>query len=266
LVSPFFGVGLAIIIFLGVWYFFAPNKRVKYWKFYLLVGWFFGMLLPVVTTAEGIPHGLRGIGVIPPLFIISAWALYEFAQIIWKLHKKLWQRVMSYKKDPSWVSQNSFTPPRMRLVNIGLKAVVVCFFAALILQTYFLYFVYAANDPANFYYFRSDLTPVSQYLVQRCDKAHTYLVLDQFSVQTTDYLTSNRYGHFSDPCNVPYHQVDPEHVWELSGLTPQDEVVFTQSSAFDTVKFKQYHQDFHLVMEERNKFQQTVMAVYKMGN
>jgi len=263
LVSPFFGAGLAVIIVLGVWYFFAPNKRFKYWKYYLLLGWFFGMLLPVVTTAEGIPHGLRGIGVIPPVFIISAWALYEFAQIIWQAHKKLWQRAMSYNKDPHWMNQNSFTPPRMMLVNIGLKAIVVCFCAALILQTYFLYFVYAANDPANFYYFRSDLTPVSQYLAQRCDKAHTYLVLDQYSVQTTDYLTSNRYGHFDDSCNVPYHQVDPERAWELSGLTPADEVVFTQSSVFDAVKFKQYHPDFRLILEDRNKFNQSVMAVYK---
>lgn len=275
LVSPFFGAGLAVIVVLGVWYFFAPNKRSLYWKYYLLLGWFFGMLLPVVSTAEGIPHGLRGIGVIPPVFIISAWALYEFAQMIFKLHKKLWDRVLHYYNNPSRVAGSQFAPSRLRLVNFGLKMVAVCFCLALILQTYFLYFVYAANSPEYFYAFRADLTTVSQYLVNRCSnfvaaglgstKEHTYLILDAYSIQTTDYLTSDPKGNFSQPCNVPYHQVDPEHAWELSGLTSGDQVVFTQSSMFDTVKFKQYHPSAHLSLEYRNQFNQDVLAVYKIS-
>lgn len=265
LVSPFFGAGLAVIIVLGIWYFFAPNKRSGWWKYFLLLGWFFGMLLPVVSTAEGIPHGLRGIGVIPPVFIISAWALYEFAQIILKLHKKLWQHVLYHYNDPQWIKDTHFIPARMRFVNGGLKLVAVCFCLALILQTYFLYFVYAANEPANFYYFRSDLTVVSDYLIQRCDKQHTYLILDKFSVQTTDYLTSNPEGNFNDPCNVPYIQVDPENSWQLSGLTSADQIVFTQSSMFDTKKFKQYHPEAHLYIDHIDKFNQNVMAVYKIN-
>lgn len=266
LVSPFFAVGLIVVVFLGFLYFFAPNKRQKNWKYFALTGWFFGMMLPVVTTAEGIPHGLRGIGIIPPLFIISALALYEFAMIIVKAHKRLWTHVLHRYQDPDWTKDAQFIPPRMRLVNLGLKLVVVCFCAALISQTYFLYFVYAANEPANFYYFRSDLTPVSQYLVERCDREHSYLVLDKFSVQTTDYLTSDPKGNFNSPCSVPYQQVDPENSWQLANLTSADEVIFTQSSMFDTKKFKTYHPDFHLTLEYRNKFNQSVMAVYKMAN
>jgi hypothetical protein len=245
-------------------YFFAPAKKEGYWKYFLLGSWFWLMLMPVITTAEGIPHGLRSIGVIPPVFIISAWALYEFAQIIMKLHKKLWQHVLYKYKDPQWVKYNYFTPPRMRIVNFGLKLIVVVFVVALTLQTYFLYFVYAYNDPSNFYYFRSDLTTVSDYLVKHCDKKHTYLILDKFSVQTTDYLTSDPKGNFTSLCNVPYTQVDPENSWQLTGLTSADEIVFTQSSMFDTKKFKQYHPNFHLREEIRNKFGQSVMAVYKI--
>ncbi len=55
LVSPFFGAGLIIISFLGIWYFFAPNRRAKYWNFFLLTGWFWGMLLPELATAERHP-------------------------------------------------------------------------------------------------------------------------------------------------------------------------------------------------------------------
>ncbi|MDE2312367.1 MAG: hypothetical protein KGJ93_04765, partial [Patescibacteria group bacterium] len=254
LVSPFFGVGLLFVIYFAVAYFFQPAKKAKRWKFYLLFGWFFGMLLPVITTAEGIPHGLRGIGVIPPVFIVSAWALYEFGVAIKKLHRRLHER---WRGTESW---------QYRLVSRSFKLVAVLFVAALVSQTYFLYFVYAYNDPANFYYFRSDLTPVSQYLRQRCDKDQAYLVLDKFSVQTTDFLTSDPKGNFNDRCNVPYRQVDPENAWQLAGLKPGDQVIFTQSSIFDTHKFKQYHPEAHLVMEMRDKFGEAVMAVYKIIN
>lgn len=269
LVSPFFGGGLAVIIVLGIWYFFAPNKRAAYWKYYLLLGWFFGMLLPVIATAEGIPHGLRGIGVIPPVFIVSAWTIYEFYQLLLKGHNKIWSQYRPFgawtNRDRPLIGQDSQCFG-FRIVTVALKTLAVCFCLALVLQTYFLYFVYAANDPVNFYYFRSDLTPVSQYLVQRCDKKHTYLILDKFSVQTTDYLTSNRYGNFSDPCSVPYVQVDPENSWQLANLTSKDQIVFTQSSMFDTVKFKQYHPNAHLYLEYRNQFNQDVLAVYKITN
>jgi len=40
--------------------------------------------------------------------------------------------------------------------------------------------------------------------------------------------------------------------------------VFTQSSLFDTAKFKKFHPESYLSFEVRNKFNQTVMAVYKI--
>ncbi len=274
--SPFFGVGLILATLLGIWYFFAPNKKEKYWPFFLLTVWFWGMMLPVVATAEGMPHGLRSIGLIPAVFIISAWVLYEFGALIWKVHKKIWNKVLTHFKDPQWQKNHILTPLRMHVANLGLKLVVVCFILALISQTYFLYFVYAANSPENFYYFRSDLTSVSKYLVDRCKtslnaggqstKETTYLVLDKFSVQTPDYFTSDPKGNFNDPCNVPYTQVDPENSWELKNLKLNDEVVFTQSSMFDTKKFKATHPEFRLNLEYRNKFNQSIMAVYKIKN
>ncbi len=285
LVSPFFGAGLAIMVVLGIWYFFAPNKRASWWKYYVLIGWFFGLMLPVVTTAEGIPHGLRAIGIIPPIFIISAISLYEFGAWIYKQHKKIWQDCWCHPTTSDWetaqqgaVHEDVRHPhfSRFQFLTGALKFVVVCFVVALSLQTYLLYFVYAYNNDTNFYYFRSDLTPVSQYLVDRCNKSmldgsgstrdNTFLVLDKFSVQTTDYLTSNRYGHFDDPCNVPYHQIDPENSWELPNLEPGQQVVFTQSSIFDIAKFKQYHPKARLREEKINKFGQEVLAVYENGN
>jgi hypothetical protein len=143
---------------------------------------------------------------------------------------------------------------------------VVCFVIALIAQTYVLYFVYAAHSPENFYAFRSDLTTVSQYLKQHGDRDHTYLVVDKFSVQTTEYLTSVDGAHPQNRRNQPYKQVDPEDAWRLNRLTSRDEIVFVQSSLFDIKKFKQFHPEFRLYREDRNQFGQTVMAVYKAQN
>jgi 4-amino-4-deoxy-L-arabinose transferase-like glycosyltransferase len=71
-------------------FFFSIKKLITYFKsrnysslsvYCLLFGWFFVMLLPGILTFEGIPHSLRVIGVIPPVFIFSglaAWKIYEF--------------------------------------------------------------------------------------------------------------------------------------------------------------------------------------------
>jgi len=278
LISIFFGLGLVAVTFLGLRYIFSPRKKAHYWKYSLLAVWFWGMLLPVITTAEGIPHGLRSIGAIPVVFIISALGLYYFGVLaIWfhnRAHPKQfketggdWQQLLIDKMHvrKTEISEQVETF-RSRVVIGFFKLTVVCFTVAIFLQTYFLYFVYAANSPENYYAFRSDLTPVSKYLVQRCQKDSTYLILDKFSVQTTDYLTSDWHGNFNSPCNVPYKQVDPESAWELKDLKKDEQIVFTQSSIFDIKKFKEYYPEAYLSLEYRNKFNQAVMAVYKVSN
>ncbi len=257
LVSPFFGVGLIVISLFGIWYFFAPNKRSGYWKYYVLTGWFWGMLIPEISTAESIPHGLRSAGTIPPVFIISAVAIYYFCFYLYKLHLRL---------HTNW-------PRGQRLVRAAFLTLCACFVVALTLQTYFLYFVYAANSPEYFYSFRADLTPVSEYLVSRCEdslaagqgstKSTTFLVLDPYSVQTTDFLTSNAKGNFNDPCNVPYQDVDPASSWQLPPLKSGQAVVFTESTIFDTQKFTQHHPEAYLTLSTRNQFGEVVLAVYE---
>ncbi len=250
LVSPFFAIGLIAVTLLAIRYFFKPKKYKEDWQYFLLAGWFWGMMLPVITTAEGIPHGLRSLGTVPTVFIISAYGLMVIMGLAEQVVNKFWDKLTHWKQ---------------KILTVAFSAKTVAYVAAIILQSFIAYFVYAYNSPENFYAFRSDLTVVSNYLKQHCDKTHTYLVLDKFSVQTTDYLTSDPKGNFSDKCNVPYIQVDPEDSWKLAGLEPGDQIVFTQSSLFDTKKFKQYHSEARLMLERRNKFNQTVMGVYKIN-
>jgi len=55
------------------------EEKSNYW---LIVVWFFVMLLPGVLTYEGVPHALRVIGVIPPIYIFSGiGALWAYEKI-----------------------------------------------------------------------------------------------------------------------------------------------------------------------------------------
>jgi hypothetical protein len=227
-ISPFFAG--AMIFFIAAMFLLLKQvwqQKIKAETFYqaLLVCWFAFMLVPEITTAEGIPHGLRLVGVIPPLFIITAWG------VNW-----VWQKVTA--NHSGW--------PKYYFAVLFISIVAV--------YNFYLYFVVAANSPDYYYAFRSDLTPVSNYLNQRDMKTRTYLSLDEFSVQTVDYLTT--------PQNQPYMLVDPAHTYELK-LNHGDQVIFTMSTLFDRLKFLETHPKMKLVREDRNQFGQIIMLVYE---
>ena len=50
-----------------------------------LLVWFAAMLLPAVLTNEGLPHALRMIGVIPPVFLLAGFGAFWFYQLLKKL-------------------------------------------------------------------------------------------------------------------------------------------------------------------------------------
>ncbi len=227
-VSPFFAGGLilftvAIFIMLKqVW-----EQKLKAETVYmaLCAYWFWFMIVPEITTAEGIPHGLRLIGVIPVIFIMAAWTMN------W-----LWERLAG------------------KTLTLEKKYFVIVFFSAIGIYNFYLYFGVAAASSDYYYAFRSDLTTVSEYLNQRDLKDRTYLSLDTFSVQTVDYLTTET--------NNPYKLVDPAHTFELK-LKKGDQVVFTMSTLFDRLKFLETHKNVRLVGQHYNKFGQIIMLIYE---
>lgn len=249
IISPFFGIGLIGVTVLAAFYMFSPKKRASWWKYALLAGSFWGLLLPAITTAEGIPHGLRSIGTIPFVFIITAWGLFKTIDFIkWVINQRHFH-TSQWKKN---------------LIDIAVHAMVFTFFAALIFQTYILYFIFAANSPENFYSFRSDLTVASDYLNDHGNKDTTYLVVDDFSAQTPEFLTTLDPTHPDNPKNQPYKWVKPEDFKNITVLPQNSQVVFAQSSLYDIKSFKEHFPESKLIQETRNKFGQTVMAVYKI--
>jgi hypothetical protein len=123
-----------------------------------------------------------------------------------------------------------------------------------LLYDFYLYFGISANSPDFYYAYRSDLTVVSNYLNERDLKEKTYLVLDKYSVQTPEFLTA-RYQQ-------PYILVDPATSYQTQ-LKLGDQIVFTQSTIFDTKKFELYHPETKLIKKEFNQFNQEIMRIYE---
>ncbi|MBI4049666.1 MAG: glycosyltransferase family 39 protein [Candidatus Doudnabacteria bacterium] len=228
-ISPFF----AFALILCTWAIFrllknAWERKLNETTTYqsLTAVWFYFMLIPEITTAEGIPHGLRLIGVIPPIFILSAWGVDWF-----------WQKISAYSRLPYTRSLIAFV-----------------FLFSIFIYNYYAYFAVAAASSDYYYAFRSDLTTVSNYLIQRNQKTKTYLALDKFSVQTVDYLTTEK--------SQPYVLLVPENTYQVQ-LEKGDQVIFTQSSLIDSNKFEQYHPRAKLIKVEQNKFKEVIMLLYE---
>lgn len=209
LVSIFFGAALIALTLLSIkyiWQTFFSKPNTSHLKHLIVIGLFWGMLVPVITTAEGIPHGLRAIGTIPVVFILASVAMIYFARRVMEVWHYDWMEKIY-------------------------KLVAVLFFATLIFLSYIQYFVSAYQTPANFYAFRSDLTSVSKYLNAHPDKFHNYLVLDLFSEQTPQFMTNQ---------TRPYVILDPASAYKLHA-GPDDRIIFAQSTMPDRFKFQETH-------------------------
>jgi 4-amino-4-deoxy-L-arabinose transferase-like glycosyltransferase len=232
LVSPFFAIGLIWLTWLTlkfIWQSFSNTQNNDDIKHVLIIGLFYGMLLPVITTAEGIPHGLRSIGMVPSAYILSAIGLMYFAR--WAL--KVWHH--EWMEKVYWL-------------------VAISYFATLIFVSYTTYFVFASYSFQNYQAFRGDLSGVSDYINQNPQKDKNLLVLDLFSVQTVEYLTADT--------NHPYVIVDPENSYKLNVAAGQ-RIIFTNSTLFDTVKFTQAHKNLKLKIVDNLKLGTTDYAVYE---
>ncbi|MDP3093240.1 MAG: glycosyltransferase family 39 protein [bacterium] len=87
--SPQLPAVLGIIMYLGIVFILkqlALRVKEKKWQevaaSLLLIGWFFTLLLPGILTAEGTPHALRTIGVLPVAYIFVGFGLFWLKEIL----------------------------------------------------------------------------------------------------------------------------------------------------------------------------------------
>lgn len=207
-----------------------------------------GMVLPVITTAEGIPHGLRSVGLIVPIFMLAGAA-----------------GAVCFH----WLKQNLSGASRGVLVGATIGLVVVASgFDGI------LYFVVSRNASAAAYAYRADLTQVSNYIngyaARNPNAARPYLVLDLFSLQTVHFLTTVAAHEHTEGKEV--HSDEAQHKWKVldpatSDLTPPEagrQIIFTQSTLPDADRYEQtYGQSIELIESRRNRWNQEIMRVYQ---
>ncbi len=233
LISPFFGIALLVAIYFSIRFIiqaFRGRQDNNHWKYLIMVGLFFGMLIPEVTAAEGVPHGLRSIGTLAPAYILAAVGLVY----VWNWANNLWHP---------------------RFIGYAYKAVAVIFFAVMVFTSYEAYFVYAYNSPDNFAAFRSDLTTVSNWLIANPDATHNYLVLDLYSVQTVDYFTTTS--------GMPYTIIDPANSAKLH-LQTGDKLIYTASTIPDFYRYSFSHSNYKILDAEYDKFDQPEIVVLQI--
>jgi len=232
LVSSLFLIGF----FISLWIIIKRDNG--YLKYLLLIVWFSAMLVPEVLSAEGIPHSLRAIGVIPVVFFFPAISIDFF-----------WKKISFVLKSKS----------NKMLLGAALGLIL----AASLLYNYSLYFGISVNSPGFHYAYRGDLTIVSNYLNERNLKEKTYLALDDYSVQTVDFLTAKN--------NQPYNLVNPWDAYQIE-LKPGDQIIFAQETIFDlekqtkifdTKNFEEYHPEAKLIMQGSNQLGEKIMKIYE---
>ena len=225
MINPF----ISLLFALGFTYSFYKIIKTRI-KYLFLVIWFLIMLFPALLTSEGIPHGLRVIGVLPVIFYFPAIAL-----------DKIIKRVQA--QFPSKYAKKS------------LQTVVIAMLFLSAAYNFYLYFGISAQSPGFHYDYRSDLTIASAYINKRNKAETTYLVLDEYSVQTPDFLTTQN--------NQPYKLLRPYNLHELNAIIG-DQVIFTQSTLSSTRYFSENYPEANIVNRSYNIFKEEIMRVYEI--
>lgn len=214
----------------------------------LLLG---GLLLPVVTTAEGMPHGLRALGLVAPIFLLAGTA---GSVVLYWLRRRL----------------------RGEWGQTVLWGAVSGVLALAMLYDGTLYFLIARNDSAAHYAYRSDLPVVAEYINnyarehQSADRdERPYLVLDTFSLQSIHFLTAHS-AHDHSVGDMP-HPDEAQHRWRqldpalshFQSLRPGEIIIFTQSTIPDADRYRQQHPSVEQVEQRYNRFGEEIMRVYR---
>ncbi|MFH1354488.1 MAG: glycosyltransferase family 39 protein [bacterium] len=202
-----------------------------------------GMLMPVITTAQGLPHGLRSIGLAFPIFLLAGTA----GAVI--VH---WCRRRAGSEAGSGLCGGLIA---------GLLLLGVVYDGA-------LYFGVARNDPGAHYAYRGDLTQVAVWLNEYAGRP--YLVLDKFSLQTIHFLTSVAAHEHTVGDEV--HPDEEQHKWRqvdpamshLTVLKPGEVIAFTQSTLVDADRYEEIHPEVELIESKVDRFGQEIMRVYEV--
>jgi len=163
----------------------------------LIVGWFLIMTLPAILTFEGIPHALRSIGLIPPVFILAGVGLYSFCH---------W----CFIKIPSQKRKN--------ISIIILSLILLLIF----LINYFNYFQKWAKNPNVSNAFNENYEQIGEYLNSLPPSLNKFVLVNAggvlvnnipMSAQTVMFITNTYHPNNQIKKNIFY--LTPENLNEI---------------------------------------------------
>jgi len=155
----FFAVGVISSLY-ELW-----KSRFRSFPHLLLLWWAAVMTLPATLTREGLPHALRAIGMIPPVFVLAGYGGYVFASLVLGALEK------GYAKFPEM---------RLRIFRIAREFSLLFLIVPLFipLMTYEQYFFRWASRQDTYSAFATDLYHLGQFLDKLPDETEKYVIVN----------------------------------------------------------------------------------------
>lgn len=150
----------------------VPNRRSSV----ILISWFIFMLLPSTLTRESLPHALRSIGAIPPVFILSglgAWWVWQWIQksVITGLEKFI-------NSDRS----RGYLAARLNRIKKELFLLAMVFLLWVGVNEAVTYFIRWAPTPAVAGAFESAKTELAEYVMTVPPEIPVYVLVNEPSL------------------------------------------------------------------------------------
>lgn len=169
----------------------------EYWLLFL---WIAVMLLPVIISAEGIPHALRAIITIPPIMILSAVGLEKII-------------IFSNKWVKNKKNQHPESIAQLARIKKLLSVLLVAFFFAIALNTYTQYFVRWGQDINTYNAFAGNYKEIGAWLNKVPNDTKKYVIVNAggtdvrgipMPAQTVMFLTSSFTENGKKSKNITY--------------------------------------------------------------
>ena len=197
-----------------------------------LISWFLIMLLPAVSTAEGIPHALRTIGVIPVVYIFTALGFY------WSVKKaNLFIRSRFYPKFLKKISKPI------------LEFIIILFLLNTAVFNFNKYFFDWAENPEVRGAFLENLVGIGNYFNSLSLDAKKYVIVNQGGGEGFNLIQTIRFTTYPKE-NIEYLKTN-----ELDKITLVDKKTVIVIMTYDKELFSKLQTKFKKgKIEEKDGF------------
>lgn len=127
------------------------------------------MLFPATLTRESLPHALRSIGLIVPVFILAGWG----AEYILTASREYLARAMT---EPRWAMYR----PQLRRIKTETFILLALLLTSIAFTTFRTYFIRFPESRDTYYAFATDLVHVGEYLNQLPPDTKKIIIVNLF--------------------------------------------------------------------------------------